>query len=151
MPELLDPPALSENIVSAPAPVGSDTEAAAIPAAYRRVENLHIVFWLIKDISWCLFWKPLGLAMILPTLVIALALTWRTRFVKSEFAHNLAIIFWIVANSYWMVSEFAGFDETKIWGNLEGKHLAVVPFVLGILVLANFYVLQPVINKPLSR
>ena len=26
----------------------------AIPSRYRRLENLHIVFWLFKDISWCM-------------------------------------------------------------------------------------------------
>lgn len=39
----------------------------SIPVAYRKMENLHIVFWLFKDIAWCMIWKPLGIAMIFPT------------------------------------------------------------------------------------
>ena len=44
----------------------------SIPDRFRRMENMHIIFWLLKDISWCLFWKPLGIAMIFPTLIIAI-------------------------------------------------------------------------------
>ena len=25
-----------------------------IPARYRKMENMHILFWLVKDVSWCL-------------------------------------------------------------------------------------------------
>jgi len=32
----------------------------SIPLRYRKMENLHIVFWLFKDIGWCLVWQPLG-------------------------------------------------------------------------------------------
>src|SRR5580765_3930572 len=68
-----------------------------IPARFRRMENMHIAFWLMKDISWCMIWKVLGIAMIIPTLSIAIAIAWRTRDIKSELAHNLAVAFWISA------------------------------------------------------
>ena len=48
----------------------ADEATYNIPLRYRKMENLHIVFWLFKDISWCMVWRPLGLAMILPTLII---------------------------------------------------------------------------------
>ena len=86
----------------------------AVPARHRKMENLHIVFWLLKDISWCLHLKPLGVAMILPTLVISIIITRRTRDLKSEFAHNMAVSFWIIANAYWMISEFFGFDAVRV-------------------------------------
>ncbi len=38
-----------------------------IPERYRKIENLHIVFWLIKDMAWAMLWKPLGVFMIVPT------------------------------------------------------------------------------------
>lgn len=113
-----------------------------IPARYRRMENMHIVFWLLKDISWCMTWKLLGIAMIIPTLSIAIAIAWRTRNIKSELAHNLAIAFWISANSLWMIAEFFGFDELIIWKEFTGKHLALVPFVAGALILLYYYVVQ---------
>lgn len=113
-----------------------------IPARYRKMENMHIVFWLFKDISWCMVWKVLGIAMIVPTLAIAIIIAWRTRDMKSELAHNLAILLWIFANSFWMLSEFLHFDTIHIWGGLEGKHLALIPFTMGGLVLAWYYLVQ---------
>lgn len=122
----------------------SQDSSYVIPARYRQMENMHILFWLVKDISWCLVWKPLGIAMIFPTLIAAVVIAWRTREVKSELAHNLAVIFWIVANSYWMISEFFHFDETMVWGSITGKDVAVVPFAVGILILLVYYlVIRP--------
>lgn len=114
----------------------------SIPAHYRRMENMHIAFWLLKDISWCMIWKVLGVAMIIPTLTIAILIAWRTRNIVSELAHNLAIAFWISANSLWMISEFYGFDTMKVWGNFTGKHLALIPFIIGITLLLYYYIVQ---------
>ena len=114
----------------------------SIPSRYRRMENMHIVFWLVKDISWCLFWKELGLAMFIPTFIISLVIAWRTRQVKSELAHNLAISFWICANGYWMISEFFHFDEILVWKEFTGKHIALVPFFIGAGILLYYYAIQ---------
>ncbi len=111
----------------------------SIPLSYRKMENLHIVFWLLKDISWCMIWKPLGFAMIFPTLIISIVIAWRTRQFMSELCHNVAITVWIAANSYWMISEFFHFDAMVITGDITYKHLALVPFVTGILILAYYY------------
>ena len=115
-------------------------EEYVIPLRYRKMENLHIVFWLFKDISWCMLWKPLGIAMIFPTLIIAIVITFRTRQYMSEVCHNLAMVVWITANSYWMVSEFLHFDTYPLVGEYTFKHLAIVPFIIGILVLAYYYI-----------
>ena len=96
-----------------------------IPLKYRKMENLHIVFWLFKDVAWCMVWKPLGIIMIIPTLAISIIIAWRTRQYMSELCHNLAISIWISANSYWMISEFLGFDTIPIQGGLTMKHFRV--------------------------
>ena len=114
----------------------------SIPAKFRRMENMHIVFWLLKDISWCMVWKPLGVAMFIPTLFIAIAISWGNRHIAAELAHNLAITFWICANGYWMISEFFGFDEKIVWGWVTGKHLALIPFITGALILLYYYAVQ---------
>jgi hypothetical protein len=111
----------------------------SIPAQYRRMENMHIVFWLVKDISWCMIWRELGLAMFIPTLTIAIVIAWRTRQLKSELAHNLAIAFWITANGYWMISEFFHFDEYIVFGTWTGKHMALIPFLIGAVILFYYY------------
>jgi hypothetical protein len=111
------------------------------------MENLHIVFWLFKDISWCMIWKPLGIAMIFPTLIIAIVISIRTRQFMSEVCHNVAIVFWISANAYWMVSEFFEFDTRTLFAEYTFKHLAIIPFVLGILMLAYYYIVW----RPMHR
>lgn len=120
----------------------SDKSFYSVPDSIRKLENMHVVFWLLKDISWCMVWKPLGIAMIVPTLSIAIWIAWKNRQIKSELAHNLAIVFWISANAYWMISEFAGFDEILVWRNFTGKHLSLIPFVSGALILLYYYAVQ---------
>lgn len=112
-----------------------------IPLRFRKMENLHIVFWLFKDVAWCLGFAVLGITMIIPTLAIALVISWRTRQMMSELCHNLAIAVWISANSYWMISEFLGFDDHLLWRDFTYKQLALVPFTLGILILAFYYLI----------
>lgn len=112
----------------------------AVPAKFRSLENLHILFWLVKDICWCVGFKPLGVAMIFPTLIIALFIMWRNRRIASEVAHNLAIAFWITANSMWMIFEFMGRDE-------QLKRYCLIPFGIGLLILIYYYA----IHAPLKR
>lgn len=104
----------------------------SIPLRYRKVENLHIVFWLLKDLCWVMLWKPLGLIMIIPTIGAALLITWQTRHILSELLHNIAVALWIIANSYWMLTEFFSKDDSL-------RYYAVIPFSLGTLVIGYYY------------
>ncbi len=113
----------------------------SIPLSYRKMENLHIVFWLFKDISWCMIWRPLGIAMIFPTLIISIVIAYRTRQYMSELCHNVAISFWITANAYWMLSEFFKIDSDIVYGDITYKHLAIIPFAVGILLLGFYYLI----------
>jgi len=136
-----EPAILEVPLAAAPtAPLSAArADTYVIPAAYRQMENTHILFWLVKDISWCLVWRPLGILMILPTLGIALVIMWRTRALASELAHNAAIVCWIAANSYWMLSEFMHFDTAPMPVFGDGKHLAIIPFSVGLLILGWYY------------
>ncbi len=108
--------------------------AYSIPARYRKMENLHIVFWLIKDLSWAMLWKPLGIIMIIPTITAAIIISWQTRKIKSELLHNLAVVCWIVANGFWMLTEFYSKDE-----NL--RFYTIIPFSLGLAIIAYYYLI----------
>jgi hypothetical protein len=119
-----------------------EQENYVISTKNRKIENLHIVFWLLKDISWCMVWKPLGIMMIIPTLFISVVIAYRSRFYLSEVCHNIAVTLWITANSYWMLSEFVGIDTIKIYNNYTYKHLALIPFILGTLPLIYFYIFK---------
>lgn len=115
-----------------------------IPIAYRKMENLHIIFWLFKDIAWCMVWRPLGVMMIIPTLIISIVIAWRTRHIFSELCHNLAIVVWISANSFWMCSEFFKVNNVIVYKDITVKHLAMIPFLTGVVILAYYYL----IHKP---
>ena len=80
--------------------------------------------------------------MIIPTLLIAIYITNKNKAFRSELAHNLAVIFWITANSTWMICEFTGLDEKIVYGNITGRYLAIIPFAIGILILAYYYIFQ---------
>jgi hypothetical protein len=109
-----------------------------IPARFRRIENMHILFWLIKDACWALNFKYMALVMIIPTMSVAILITWQTRYIISEFLHNLAVILWITANCTWMVGEFYGWDENLI-GPYGLRQFSLIPFILGLMVLFYYY------------
>lgn len=111
-----------------------------IPATFRKIENMHILFWLVKDLCWCLIIKWLGIVMIVPTLAVAIYIAWRSRRFVAEVTHNIAIALWIIANSMWMISEFYGVDE-------KVKPYCAVPFALGLLILLYFYLIYAPIQK----
>ena len=111
-----------------------------IPDKFRKMENLHILFWLVKDICWCMIFKALGIAMIFPTLAIAIFIAWRTRHIVAELTHNIAIALWISANSMWMIAEFMGVDETV-------KPYCLIPFSLGLIVLIYYYLIYSPLQK----
>ena len=109
-------------------------EIYAIPSRFRKTENLHILFWLLKDLSWAMLWKPLGLLMIVPTIGAALLITWQTRHIKSEVLHNLAVDFWILANAYWMITEFYSHNDSL-------RFYTIIPFSIGLIIISYYYII----------
>jgi hypothetical protein len=109
-----------------------------IPYKFRRVENLHILLWLIKDTFWALNFRYPAIFMIIPTLAVALLITYQTRKISSEFLHNLSMDFWITANCTWMVGEFFGWDANLI-GPYGLREFSIIPFGGGLITLAYYY------------
>jgi len=84
-----------------------------------------------------MLWRPLGMMMLVPTLGVAIMITWQTRKIVSEFFHNLAVVFWITANGYWMIIEFFGYDE-------ELRIYTSIPFSIGLMFIIIYYLfIQP--------
>jgi ABC-type Fe3+ transport system permease subunit len=97
----------------------------------RKFENLHILFWLIKDLSWAMLWRPLGLIMIGPTVGVAIYILVKNWEDGTERSHNFAVLYWILANSFWMTAEFFGKEAWKSW--------TIIPFGMGLLILVFHY------------
>ncbi|MDP1802842.1 MAG: hypothetical protein Q8L81_15885 [Bacteroidota bacterium] len=96
----------------------------------RKYESMHIVFWLIKDSCWMLELKWLGAIMMVPTLGIAIYIIYKTIGTLDLYI-NTAILFWITANSFWMMMEF--FNDN------EYRYFATIPFAIGFIFVGIFY------------
>ena len=99
----------------------------------REYENLHILLWLLKDTCWVMDWKIPGLIMIIPTISVAIHITWLRRYVKSDRYHNLAICCWISANSIWMIGEFFYDDQLR--------KVAMFFFAAGLIMVTYYYMI----------
>lgn len=97
----------------------------------RKLENIHILFWLVKDTCWVMDYHVVGVFMIIPTLMLALFITYKFRRFISELFHNLAVCCWIAANSVWMIGEFYYNDTLRIY--------ALSFFSTGLILLAYYY------------
>jgi hypothetical protein len=106
---------------------------------FRHFENFHIVLWLVKDLCWCTLSKTLGVVMIFPTVALAIYITWLHRQTKVELFHNLAVVFWLFANSIWMIGEFY-YDDSL-------RPFALVFFIAGLGTAAYYYVSEAVMKR----
>lgn len=97
----------------------------------RRFENFHILLWLVKDLCWVLDFKAAGVFMIVPTVGVAIYITWLLRKSRTELLHNLAVVCWICANSVWMFGEFYLKDGTR--------GIAATFFITGLLLVGYHY------------
>jgi hypothetical protein len=111
----------------------SSKDTVHVTHTFRWLENGHILLWLIKDTCWVMVYRPGGVVMIAPTLGMACYILWKTRKVRSEFFHNLAVCFWISANSVWMIGEFFEWDK-------HTKPVAVGIFLAGLATLLFYYI-----------
>lgn len=100
----------------------------------RKFENFHILLWLIKDLCWVTQLKIPGMIMVVPTIGVALYITWIARDSVSELFHNLAVVCWISANSVWMIGEFLNNDAPPAY-----RYTAMGFFITGLLFITYYY------------
>ncbi len=110
----------------------NNTSETASSSKLRMWENMHIVFWLVKDMCWVSDFHLIGMIMIFPTISVAIWMVFKSLGNKVELVHNIAVLCWISANSVWMTGEFYLADTTRPWAQLL--------FALGIVALALHYV-----------
>jgi hypothetical protein len=100
----------------------------------REYENAHIALWLIKDTCWVMTFKTGGMLMIIPTLIVAVHLAWKSRKNISDLFHNIAVCLWISANATWMTGEFFYYDGLRSY--------AMILFAAGLAVVTTYYILH---------
>ncbi len=72
--------------------------------------------------------------MIIPTLVVAIHIAWKSRNNISDLFHNIAICLWITANATWMTGEFFFLDGFRPY--------ATVLFAIGLMVVSFYYLIH---------
>ncbi len=103
------------------------------------LETVHIPLWLIKDLCWLLTYRTLGVAVAVPTILVAIMMAVITRRDKNRFLPNVSIAFWIIANTNWMFAEFFEADFIRFY--------SLYPFLAGIGCFAVF-VYRRQVNAP---
>lgn len=103
----------------------------------RFLENLHIPMWLIKDTCWMLQFKFLGTLIAFPTIGMAVYLVVITRNFPKRLWPNLAVFFWIAANSTWMFGEFYGFNFVVAATLLFGAGVLAISVYLFIILTGS--------------
>lgn len=103
-------------------------------ARIKEIENAHVFLWLLKDMSWCSLWRPLGMIVSIPTVLMAAYIWWITRKQPGDGVHNFAVLLWLCANVTWMTGEFYYADTTR--------PIAQVFFKTGMLVLVIHYLVK---------
>ncbi len=100
----------------------------------REYENLHIALWLIKDTCWVSDFKIAGMALFVPTFLVAVHIAWRSRKNLADLFHNIAVCLWITANGTWMTGEFFFNDGLRPY--------AMIFFVAGLIVVTLYYIIH---------
>ena len=115
-------------------PIQSSQPLKTLKRSAQVLEYLHFPLWIIKDAAWFaalhveaykVQFQYVSLAFALPTISITLYLiaVSRSKFLCLE---NTLIAFWLMANTFWMVSELFEYP-VSLW--------AACFFVLGILTV----------------
>ena len=71
---------------------------------WREYENIHILFWLGKDVAWINLIPSMWVIFLVPTFGIAWDMVFVTFWKKHlmiDHAHNVTILIWVMANAIW--------------------------------------------------
>jgi hypothetical protein len=96
----------------------------------ERLENIHVPLWLLKDACWMMHLVIPALVIMVPTILLAARIVWKSRIYRDLLFQNSAILCWICANSLWMLGEFFDFEITLV---------ALGFFISGLLTVGYFY------------
>ncbi|MCC6752376.1 MAG: hypothetical protein IT266_00160 [Saprospiraceae bacterium] len=113
-------------------------------AALRKMENRHIVLWLIKDACWNLEWPGLAFTAYWPTLLLAAYITNRSLHEPVERWFNGAVCYWLLANGAWMFADLFAWEVL----NLPAR----IFFAAGLAILFYYYlIIRPKLPADMSR
>jgi hypothetical protein len=120
----------------------------------RGLDNIHIYFWITKDLCWVQSWLLPGLIIGSLACLYALFLTFRAAYWRrnlGEFWIKLAEFMWLFANFWWMIGEVHD-DHYGFFGDGENsivdKHTkeAGVMFICTLVWISLYYIILKPMN-----
>jgi hypothetical protein len=86
--------------------------------------------------------SKIGAMLALPTIAVSIWILFKAKTVSAIY-HNIAVCFWITANSLWMISEMYKFED-------KAKPIVIILFATGLLAIASYYLFTALDKKKLS-
>lgn len=93
----------------------------------QLISDLHFPLWLLKDFLWMADLPILSLLLAIPAILVSLWLCMMTA--GKSLSENKMVLFWLMANTSWMVSE--KFDINILW-------LSYIFFGIGIIEIGKY-------------
>ena len=86
--------------------------------------------------------SKIGAMLVFPTIAVSIWILMQSKTVSAIY-HNIAVCFWITANSLWMISELYKFED-------KTKPVVIILFSFGLLILAYYYIRTALVKKRVS-
>lgn len=93
----------------------------------QLISDLHFPLWLLKDFLWMADLPIFSLILAIPAILVSLWLCMMTA--GKSLSENKMILFWLIANTSWMLSE--KFDLNILW-------LSYLCFGIGIIEIIKY-------------
>jgi len=88
----------------------------------KRVSDLHYPLWLLKDFFWMANFPILSLILAIPAILLSFWMCTMTA--DKTLSENKMILWWLIANTNWMIAE--KFETPTYW-------IAYIFFGIGII------------------
>ena len=110
-------------------------------------ENVHIYFWLLKDLAWVQSWYLPGILIGGLACCWSIFLVWRSISHRNlnEFWSRFADFLWLFANYWWMIGETHDYEYPNEPSQYETKtREATVIMITALVWIASYYfILKP--------
>ena len=108
---------------------------------WRQYEYMHMLFWVIKDLSWNRQFLPTWIIGVLFSILLGLDFIWISynKGFVTDMAHYAAQLLWVLANAAWAYGEFfTSYDEAYDLGDHSPEALNTGRWWASVLLVTAF-------------
>lgn len=108
----------------------------------RYIENIHLYWWLLKDLGWSLGLVDLGITFGIIAIIWICALFYHAYELNSgeEMYFVIAVFLWLLGNFLWMNGELENNDDDI--GRLDGRY----SMIFGIILIVFYHIFVKILN-----